>query len=332
MVRRRAILIRCRIRDCKSRCRPPLDRCYGARTTGLRPNYCRHIARCSRQCACAAGRCAAAPARRAQPAAAAVGACASRRSRPSTSGLFFVLLFIAAERLPGGVARGRRRRRADRRAAARLARSGAAPEPGCARTGALGLVGVAALVLGPAASLDAVGVAAAIGCAASMATATVLGRRWGRPPLAIVSLTAWQLVIGGLLVAPFVLAFEGVPPVPTAGNLAGFAVMGVLRHRAGLRALDPRRDGAARLVDAVPGPAQPRGGHGDRMGGARPVALAAAAWRRGARDRRRGRRPAGGSRRTASPRERPRRSPGRRPCALLLSRATIHVVLLDERL
>jgi probable blue pigment (indigoidine) exporter len=142
-------------------------------------------------------------------------------------GLFFVLLFIAAERLPGGVA-----------AAAGAVGPivvlvlgwpvlGLRPSWIALASGTLGVVGVTALVLGPAASLDAVGVAAALGCAVSMATATVLGRRWGRPPLPIVCLTAWQLTIGGLLVAPFVLAFEGVPPLPTIRNLAGFALMGV---------------------------------------------------------------------------------------------------------
>ncbi len=142
-------------------------------------------------------------------------------------GLFFVLLFLAAERLPGGVA-----------AAAGAVGPivvlmlgwpvlGLRPTAIALATGVLGVGGVAALVLGPAASLDAVGVAAAIGCAASMATATVLGRRWGRPPLSILSLTAWQLAIGGLLVAPFALVLEGVPAVPTTRNLAGFALMGL---------------------------------------------------------------------------------------------------------
>jgi probable blue pigment (indigoidine) exporter len=142
-------------------------------------------------------------------------------------GLFFVLLFIAAARLPGGVA-----------AAAGAVGPlvvlvlgwpvlGLRPSWIALGSGMLGVVGVTALVLGPAASLDAVGVAAALGCAASMATATVLGRRWGRPPLPIVSLTAWQLTIGGLLVAPFLLLVEGVPPLPTTRNLAGFALMGV---------------------------------------------------------------------------------------------------------
>jgi probable blue pigment (indigoidine) exporter len=142
-------------------------------------------------------------------------------------GLFFVLLFVAAERLPGGVA-----------AAAGAVGPivvlllgwpvlGIRPTWIGLATGALGVVGVAALVLGPAASLDAVGVAAAVGCAVSMASATVLGRRWGRPPLSLVSLTAWQLAIGGVLVAPFMLVFEGLPPLPTGRNLLGFGLMGL---------------------------------------------------------------------------------------------------------
>ena len=142
-------------------------------------------------------------------------------------GLFFVLLFVAAERLPGGVA-----------AAAGAVGPlvvlllgwpvlGIRPSFIGLATGALGVVGVAALVLGPAASLDALGVAAAIGCAVSMASATVLARRWGRPPLSLVSVTAWQLAIGGVLVAPFMLVFEGAPPVPTMRNLLGFGLMGL---------------------------------------------------------------------------------------------------------
>lgn len=143
-------------------------------------------------------------------------------------GLFFVLLFISAERLPGGVA------------AAMGAVGpilvlllgwpvlGLSPTWSGLAAGVVGVAGVSALVLGPAASLDAVGVAAATGAAASMAIATVLGRRWGRPPLPLLALTAWQLVLGGLLIVPFAIIFEGAPPLPTGRNLAGFAVMGLL--------------------------------------------------------------------------------------------------------
>jgi probable blue pigment (indigoidine) exporter len=141
-------------------------------------------------------------------------------------GVFFVLLFVAAERLPGGVAA----------AAGAIAPIvvllvgwpvlGIRPERAGLAAGVAGVVGVGALVLGPAASLDAIGAAAAVGSAASMASATVLARRWGRPPISLVSLTAWQLVLGGLLVAPFSLLVEGAPPAPSVRNALGFVLIG----------------------------------------------------------------------------------------------------------
>jgi probable blue pigment (indigoidine) exporter len=143
-------------------------------------------------------------------------------------GLFFVLLFVAAERLPGGVAA----------AAGAIAPIvvillgwpllAVAPTRTGLGLGVLGVAGVAALVLGPAASLDPIGVAAAVGSAACMATGTVLGRRFGRPPISLASLTAWQLVVGGSLVAPLSLLVEGVPAVPTDRNVVGFALVGLL--------------------------------------------------------------------------------------------------------
>ncbi|MGD7084193.1 EamA family transporter, partial [Ralstonia pseudosolanacearum] len=66
-----------------------------------------------------------------------------------------------------------------------------------------------------------------LGAAASMATGTVLIERWGRvgTPLA---LAAWQLALGGLVLLPVALAVEGLPPVPTLRNAAGFAYLIVI--------------------------------------------------------------------------------------------------------
>jgi probable blue pigment (indigoidine) exporter len=142
-------------------------------------------------------------------------------------GIFFSLLFVAAERLPGGVA----------------ATAGALqplivlllawpllllrPTRAGIACGAAGLAGVAALVLGPAAALDPIGLAAAAGGTASMALGIVLGRRFGPPPLPLLAFTAWQLLAGGLVVAPLALIVEGTPPVPTSRNLLGFAIIGI---------------------------------------------------------------------------------------------------------
>jgi probable blue pigment (indigoidine) exporter len=92
-------------------------------------------------------------------------------------GAFFALLFLAAYRLPGGVA-------ATVTSLQPLLVAGLAAvvlaERVRARTavaGLIGVVGVALLVLRADAALDAVGVLAAVGAAVSMATGVVLSKR-----------------------------------------------------------------------------------------------------------------------------------------------------------
>ena len=142
-------------------------------------------------------------------------------------GLFFALLFVAAYRLPGGVA----------------ATMGAVqpflvvllawpllddrPQARTLAAAAAAMFGVGLLVLGPTARLDALGVAAALVGALSMALGTVLTKRWGRPaPLPI--FTAWQLVAGVLLLAPLALLVEGPPPALGARNVLGLTYLGLV--------------------------------------------------------------------------------------------------------
>lgn len=142
-------------------------------------------------------------------------------------GAFFALLFIAAYRLPGGVA-------ATAGALQPLVAAGLAAgllgERFTSRTavaGAMGVLGVGLLVLGPVAALDPVGVLAAITGTLSMATGVVLTKRWGRP-VGLLTATGWQLTAGGLLLAPLALAVEGMPPAMTATNLAGIGWLTVI--------------------------------------------------------------------------------------------------------
>ncbi|MGY1744333.1 EamA family transporter [Blastococcus sp. SYSU D00695] len=136
------------------------------------------------------------------------------------TGAFFALLFVAAYRLPGGVAAvlgaaqpllvallavpllGERLRR---------------------RTLLLGLLGVAGVglivVTGPVA-LDPVGVLAGLAGTACMGAGVVLTRRWGRP-VPVLAFTGWQLTAGGLFLLPLALAVEGLPPAVTAGQAGG---------------------------------------------------------------------------------------------------------------
>jgi probable blue pigment (indigoidine) exporter len=137
-------------------------------------------------------------------------------------GAFQALLFVAAYRLPGGVA-------ATAGAIQPLVVAGLAAvalgEPFHRRTGLAGVAGgagVAALVLGPAAALDPVGIVAALGGTLCMATGVVLTKRWGRP-VGLLLATGWQLTAGGLLLLPLALAIEGPPPALTVPGWLGIA-------------------------------------------------------------------------------------------------------------
>lgn len=141
--------------------------------------------------------------------------------------LFWWLLFIAAYRLPGGVA---------------------------ATVGAVqplvvlflsrwllnsqlsmlsifasfaGIMGVAILLLTPNAALDIVGIIAGLAGALSMAAGTVLSRRW-QPPVTALTFTSWQLTAGGAILLPFALLFEPALPSLTAINLVGLAYLTII--------------------------------------------------------------------------------------------------------
>ncbi len=139
-------------------------------------------------------------------------------------GAFLPLLFIAAYRLPGGVAAtvgavqplivaGFAAGLLGQRMTLRVALSAIA-----------GVTGVSLLVLRANAQLDWLGVAAALGGAVVMAAGVVLSKRW-QAPVSPMASTGWQLVAGGLLLLPATLLVEGVPATLTATNVAGYAYL-----------------------------------------------------------------------------------------------------------
>jgi len=136
-------------------------------------------------------------------------------------GAFFPLLFLAAYRLPGGVAAAVGA--IQPLVAAALAAVVLAERFTLANlfAGFLGVTGVALLVLRNEVPLDAIGVMAAIGGALSMASGVVMTKKWGRP-VPLLAFTSWQLTAGGLVLLPVTLAFEGLPGELTGRNLAGY--------------------------------------------------------------------------------------------------------------
>lgn len=139
-------------------------------------------------------------------------------------GALFPLLFVAAERLPGGVA-------GTLGAVQPLLVAGLAIPLLHQRAtawawswGVLGVLGVGLVVLGPQARLDAVGVLAGLGGTAGMAAGVVLTKRWGRPAgVGPVTLAGWQLTVGGLVLLPLTVLVEGAPPA-----IGGEAALGYL--------------------------------------------------------------------------------------------------------
>lgn len=126
-------------------------------------------------------------------------------------GAFLALLYVAAYRLPGGVAATVG---ALQPLVAALLSTGLLGEKLTRRTllaALAGVVGVSLLVLRADARLDAWGVAAALGGALVMATGVVLSKRWASPA-PLLATTGWQLVAGGLLLVPVAWFVEGALP------------------------------------------------------------------------------------------------------------------------
>lgn len=142
-------------------------------------------------------------------------------------GLFQALLFVAAYRLPGGVAATAGAVQPVVAAALAAWLLGERFRAVTAVGGLLGVTGVGLLVLTPEAALDPAGVAAALTATVAMAAGVVLTKRWGRP-VGTLTMVGWQLTAGGLLLAPLTLALEGPVPPLSGANLAGAAWLGVV--------------------------------------------------------------------------------------------------------
>ncbi|MFD7641465.1 EamA family transporter [Kitasatospora sp. NPDC059795] len=144
-------------------------------------------------------------------------------------GLFLPLLFTAAERLPGGVAGTLAA--AQPMIVAVLAVVVLRQRLSGRRLlwGLVGVLGVGLVVIGPSAALDAVGVAAGLGGAATMALGVTLTKRWGRPEgVSPLALTGWQLTSGGLFLLPLTFLFEGAPPAVDGRAALGYLWLGLI--------------------------------------------------------------------------------------------------------
>lgn len=174
-------------------------------------------------------------------------------------GAFFALVYVAAQRLPTGIASTVMATSpvammlvawllvAERPRAAPLAGAG------------VGLAGVCLMLAAGTTGVDGVGVAASVSAMVLSSFGYVLAKRWGGQ-VDVLASTSWQLIAGGVTLLAAAVAFEGAPPVLGPAAAIGFAYVGVVATAvafvawfAGLRHLRAGTVGLIGLLNPVTG-------------------------------------------------------------------------------
>jgi probable blue pigment (indigoidine) exporter len=115
------------------------------------------------------------------------------------------------------------------------------------------------MLLGGGAGVHPLGVIASLAAMLLSSVGYVLATRWS-DGVDVFSSTSWQLIAGGLLVAPFAFALEGPPPQLDGPAIAGFAFVTVVATAlafvgwfSGLRHLGAGTVGLLGLLNPVAG-------------------------------------------------------------------------------
>jgi probable blue pigment (indigoidine) exporter len=142
-------------------------------------------------------------------------------------GAFFVLVYVAAGRLPGGLAATLTATSPILMMLLAWLLIGERPRLFSLASAVVGLGGVALLVLRASTVVDPLGIAASVAAVTMASLGFVLVKRW-RSSVSLTTMAAWQLVSGGLLLLPVALLVEGAPPHLDAVAWGGFAYLGVI--------------------------------------------------------------------------------------------------------
>ncbi len=175
------------------------------------------------------------------------------------AGLFFALVYVAAQLLPTGIA-------AVVMAASPLVMMvlaallvGQALRLLSVVGGLLGLVGVVVMLVSGPVAVNPWGVLASVGAMLMSSLGYVLASRWSGE-VDILASTSWQLLGGGLVVIPIAVVVEGAPPALTPQTLLGFAYLTIVATAiafvawfSGLRHLGPTDVGLIGLLNPVTG-------------------------------------------------------------------------------
>lgn len=160
-------------------------------------------------------------------------------------GFFQAMLFVAAYRLPGGLAAVLSSTQTLMVLLLTWLIGKTMPPKAAWLWAAAGVAGIALMVLSPQARYDAWGIAAALSGAASMSLGVYLSKH-RRTSLPVLAFAGWQLLVGGLCLLPAALLAEPPLPALTLANIGGYlylclfgAVLAYVLFFRGLARLSP---------------------------------------------------------------------------------------------
>jgi probable blue pigment (indigoidine) exporter len=123
----------------------------------------------------------------------------------------------------------------------------------------LGIGGVVLMLAGGGGAIDPLGVLASVTAMTLSSIGYLLAKRWGGG-VDVLTLTAWQLIAGGALLAVAAVAFEGSPPPVDATSALGFLYVSLVATAlafacwfTGLRRLEAGTVGLVGLLNPVTG-------------------------------------------------------------------------------
>ena len=160
-------------------------------------------------------------------------------------GFFQAMLFVAAYRLPGGLAAVLSSTQTLMVLLLTWLIGKTMPPKAAWLWAAAGVAGIALMVLSPQARYDAWGIAAALSGATSMSLGVYLSKH-RRTSLPVLAFAGWQLLVGGLCLLPAALLAEPPLPALTLANIGGYlylylfgAVLAYVLFFRGLARLSP---------------------------------------------------------------------------------------------
>ncbi len=174
-------------------------------------------------------------------------------------GGFFVLIYIAGQRLPSSLAATLMSTSALVMMLFAWAMLRQRPRVIAVLGALVGLVGVAIMLGFGGGPVDLWGVAVSLGAMVASSFGYILTARWGADIPAL-TMSSWQLVGGSLLLIPVAILVEGAPPVLTPSSALGFAYLTVVATAiayvawfTGLRRLPAGVVGVVGLLNPVTG-------------------------------------------------------------------------------